>query len=78
MKKAAWGNGYATESARAILQYEFKVLKLFVIYALIIPENTASIRVAQRLGMTPLGRTNQYYGGIELELFQLSVGVVPV
>ncbi|HEY9602135.1 MAG TPA: hypothetical protein V6C85_11030 [Allocoleopsis sp.] len=34
------------------------------------PQNTASIRVTQRLGMVPLGRTSRYYG-TELELFKL-------
>jgi hypothetical protein len=35
------------------------------------PENYPSIRVTQRLGMMPMGRTQRYYGA-ELELFRIS------
>ncbi len=61
LKKAAWGNGYATEAAKVILDYGFNSLKLPVNCSIVNAENTASIRVIQRLGMTPVGRTNQYY-----------------
>lgn len=67
----AWGNGYATEAAKAILDYGFQTLKLPVIYSIARPENTASLRVIQRLGMTPIGRTTKYYN-MELEMFQLA------
>jgi RimJ/RimL family protein N-acetyltransferase len=70
LKKFAWGKGYATEAGQAVLNYGFNVLKLPIIYAVVNPENTPSIRVTQRLGMSPLGRTQQYYGK-ELELFKL-------
>jgi [ribosomal protein S5]-alanine N-acetyltransferase len=70
LKKSAWGKGYATEAGQAVLNYGFNVLKLPIIYAVVNPANTASIQVTQRLGMTPLGRTQQYYGK-ELELFKL-------
>ena len=70
LKKSAWGKGYATEAATVILDYGFNALKLPAIYAVIRPQNTASIRVAQRLGMTPLGLTTRYYGA-GLEMFEL-------
>lgn len=70
LKKSAWGKGYATEAGNAVLNYGFTTLQLPVIYAVVIPENQASIRVTQRLGMQPLGRTNRYYG-VEVELFEL-------
>jgi len=57
----AWGNGYATEAARAILDHARSTLKLPIIYAIVLPENVRSIRVAERLGMKPLGRTMRYY-----------------
>lgn len=72
LKKSAWGNGYATEAARAILEYGFNILKLPTIYSIARPDNTASIRVMQRLGMTSIGRTNKYYK-MELEMFKLEV-----
>ncbi|HHP7243406.1 MAG TPA: GNAT family N-acetyltransferase [Elainellaceae cyanobacterium] len=72
LKKSAWGNGYATEGGRMALDYGFYRLKLPIIYAVTNPENTASIRVARRLGMIPKGRTTRYYGiNLNLNLFEL-------
>ncbi|MHC5615143.1 MAG: GNAT family N-acetyltransferase [Nostoc sp.] len=70
LRQASWGKGYATEAGQVMLNYGFSVLKLPVIYAVVKPENHASMRVTERLGMKPIGRTNKYYG-IELLLFQL-------
>ncbi len=50
--KPVWGNGYATEIARAIRDYAFTVLELERIVALIEPDNRASQRVAEKIGMT--------------------------
>jgi RimJ/RimL family protein N-acetyltransferase len=50
--KKYWGKGYATESSRASLDYGFKTLKLERILAKAMPENTDSIKVMQKLGMT--------------------------
>ncbi len=49
--KAYHGNGYATEAAKAVMQYAFEDLQLPLLYALIDRENAASIAVANRLGM---------------------------
>lgn len=49
--KRHWGKGYATESARASLDYGFKQLGLDKIVGRAIKENTASISVLQKLGM---------------------------
>lgn len=46
-----WGKGYATEGARASIQYGFDVLKLDEIVATIVPANLRSIHVAEKLGM---------------------------
>jgi RimJ/RimL family protein N-acetyltransferase len=54
-----WGHGYATEGARAALDYAFTVLKREHVISLIDPENHASIRVADRLGERLQGRINQ-------------------
>lgn len=48
---SAWGNGYATEIALALKDYAFDTLGLHRIVAIILPENTASLRVAQKIGM---------------------------
>ena len=48
----AWGNGYATESAAAALDYGFGPLGLAEIVAYTTPVNLRSRRVMERLGMT--------------------------
>jgi RimJ/RimL family protein N-acetyltransferase len=48
---AYWGRGYATEAARAALDYGFDELGLDEIVALTVPANQRSRRVMERLGM---------------------------
>lgn len=45
-----WNQGYATEAAKACLQYAVTELKKKRLISLIHPQNTASIRVATKLG----------------------------
>lgn len=47
-----WSKGYATEAGKCCLNYGFKELKLNRIIAKAMPENVASIKVMQKLGMT--------------------------
>ena len=53
-----WGHGYATEGARAALDYGFTELGKERIVSLIHPENRASIRVAERIGERLEGRVH--------------------
>jgi [ribosomal protein S5]-alanine N-acetyltransferase len=46
-----WGKGYATECARAVVDYGFDTLKLHRIYASYLAHNVASSRVLQKIGM---------------------------
>jgi RimJ/RimL family protein N-acetyltransferase len=46
-----WGNGYATEAARASLAYGFDTLGLREIVAMVVPDNHRSIAVCERIGM---------------------------
>lgn len=48
--RAYWGRGYATEAARATLDWGFTHLGERQVISLIYPDNAASIRVATRLG----------------------------
>jgi RimJ/RimL family protein N-acetyltransferase len=50
-----WGKGYATEAARRALGAAFADLGRTHVVSLIVPENRASIRVAERLGEEPEG-----------------------
>lgn len=45
-----WGRGYATEGARAAMRYAFETVGRDVVVSCIAPGNTASVRVAERLG----------------------------
>lgn len=76
LARAHWGYGYATEAARTLVDYGFTDLHLETIYAVVNPANAASIRVTQRLGMAPLGRTRKYYDA-EVELFQRRLSDTP-
>ncbi len=51
LAKNAWGKGYATEIADATKKHAFRVLGLERIISLIDPENEASEKVAQKVGM---------------------------
>ena len=46
-----WNKGYATESAVACLKYGFEVLKLNRIIGRAMKENTASIKVLEKIGL---------------------------
>lgn len=47
----AWGRGYATEMAGALRNYAASKLHIKRLIALIHPENVASARVAEKIGM---------------------------
>ena len=49
--KAYWGNGYATEAAKAVVAHGFQVLQLNRIYAYLMKRNPASGRVLEKIGM---------------------------
>ncbi|MBG0831941.1 GNAT family N-acetyltransferase [Planomonospora sp. ID67723] len=50
---AAWGHGYATEAARAVMEHALGRLGLPEVLAEVDEGNTASAAVVERLGMTP-------------------------
>ena len=54
LRRDVWGHGYATEAARACLDWGFRDFVIPYLTALIEPENERSTLVAKRLGMTPL------------------------
>ena len=55
LERKHWGSGLATEAAGATLDYARRRLGMDYVIALIMEENTASIRVAEKLGMTSGG-----------------------
>ena len=56
-----WGKGYAVEAARACVDHAFATLHAPQLIADIRPENTASIRVAEKLGMSAGGVFDKIY-----------------
>ena len=48
---AHWGQGYATEGARAVLRFGFETLGLNEIVSFTVPANHRSRRVMERIGM---------------------------
>lgn len=59
IRRADWGKGYATEAARAVLEYALTQLGARRVVALCLPENAASIRVMEKLGMRPVASKEQ-------------------
>jgi RimJ/RimL family protein N-acetyltransferase len=68
-----WGNGYATEAARAMLGYGFETLKLHRIFASYFKPNAASGRILVKLGMRHEGCQREHIRKwdqfVDLELY---------
>jgi RimJ/RimL family protein N-acetyltransferase len=47
-----WGQGLATEGARAMMRYAFEIVGLEEVVSFTVPENLPSRRVMEKLGMT--------------------------
>lgn len=50
-----WGNGYATEVAKALVRFGFDELKLHKVEAGVATENVRSVRILEKIGMTREG-----------------------
>lgn len=57
LSPSAWGRGFATEAAAAVLDWAFTSLDLPQVVAVIHVENERSRRLAEKLGFTPERRT---------------------
>lgn len=51
LNKRCWGRGYATEAASAILNHALSLPRVVTVVADIHPENIASIKVAEKIGL---------------------------
>jgi ribosomal-protein-alanine N-acetyltransferase len=60
-----WGQGHATEAARAVVQFGFTRFRLHRIWSWCIADNVGSARVLEKLGMRQEGRLreNDYFKG---------------
>ena len=50
IRRSRWGNGFATEAAHAALEWTWTSLDTGQIISVIQPDNTRSIRVAEKIG----------------------------
>jgi len=55
LKSSYWGQGLATEAARALLEYAFGEMNLPQVDSAAASDNLASVRVMEKLGMRSLG-----------------------
>ncbi len=64
--RAHWHQGYATEAARACMNYGFDELGADRVWAQVRDTNVSSMNVAIRLGMTVRGRFEKHYRGVTM------------
>jgi RimJ/RimL family protein N-acetyltransferase len=64
-----WGNGYATEAGRGLLERAF-ANDVDEVFALVRPANRRAEAAARRVGMTWVGETEKYYG-LVLNVFRI-------
>lgn len=70
-----WGAGLATEAGREVLRYGFKGLRLLRVIGLVEPENTASVRVLEKLGLRADGSVE--YGGQRVARYVIDAEAEP-
>jgi [ribosomal protein S5]-alanine N-acetyltransferase len=58
--KQYWRNGYASEAAKAIIEFGFKSLNLHRIYATCDPGNIGSSKVLEKIGMSKEGHLREH------------------
>ena len=77
LSPAYWHKGYMTEALQSALQHGFEKMDLNRIEAIVYPENTASLRLLERLGFQEEGvlrqsyrQGNRYYDHLLLSLLK--------
>lgn len=71
LRKKYWGMGYASEAAKAVIDYSFAVLRADKLYAGHHPQNMASEKLLKKLGFQYIGKnyytpTGLYHPSYEL------------
>lgn len=72
-RRDCWHKGYATEAARACMEYAFRELNVDEICSIIRDTNIASQKVALRNGMTRKDSTVKHYRGVDMPHFRYSI-----
>jgi RimJ/RimL family protein N-acetyltransferase len=68
LRRAAWGQGYASEAAAAVLRHGLGGLGLAEIVADIDPANLGSLRVAEKIGLRRRGLTPDWPDAVRYAL----------
>lgn len=72
-RRDCWHKGYATEAARACMEYAFRELNADEVCSIIRDTNTASQRVALRNGMSRKDSMIKHYRGVDMPHFRYSI-----
>ena len=72
------GKGYMTEACRAVVRFGFEEMGLLTVEAKSLPNNAASIRVLEKIGMKKEGRVQARLSAkgalVDLDLFSIGKG----
>lgn len=69
LQQASWGQGYATEVGRALVEWAFDQ-GIEEVIAVLRPSNSRAQGAIRRLGMQWVGETDKYYG-LRLQVYRL-------
>jgi ribosomal-protein-alanine N-acetyltransferase len=72
LARGCWGKGLATEAARSVLRYAFERAGLARVIAIAMPENLASRRIMEKIGMRYESETE--HKGFRVVLYSASRG----
>lgn len=61
IRRRSWRQGFATETARLLIDFGFGSLGMHRVWATHHPENAASARVLEKIGMTREGRIRDHF-----------------
>jgi RimJ/RimL family protein N-acetyltransferase len=71
----AWGNGYATDATRTVVDYAFGERRLHKVYARTFAFNDASARVLEKVGFEREGthRDQVFVGGEHVDVYRFGI-----
>jgi RimJ/RimL family protein N-acetyltransferase len=76
VRRSRWGNGFATEAARAAVDWAFRTGRLDYVMSLIGKDNPASIRVATKIGQRLDGESISPLDGQQVLIYGIRKGGV--
>lgn len=77
LRPEAWGHGFATEAAGALIDWAFSHEDVDELFAVARPDNRRAMATAERLGMEWVGETDKYYART-LQIYRIRPGDLAV